>query len=160
MKILVISDTHGYEENLEKVLKKTGMPDMVLHLGDSEGGEDIMKEMLKCPLYLVAGNCDFFCDYPKSRIVDADGISIFMTHGHYYHVSVGLRALAETARNNDCRVAVFGHTHKPMLEQMEDGLVILNPGSLSFPRQEGRRPGYAILDVLGDDSVKGELYYL
>lgn len=41
---------------------------------------------------------------------------------------------------------MFGHTHKPYLET-KDGVTILNPGSLSYPRQEGRRPSYMIMDI-------------
>ena len=35
MKILVMSDTHGYEDNLRLVLKKEAPYDCVIHLGDS-----------------------------------------------------------------------------------------------------------------------------
>ena len=35
------------------------------------------------------------------------------------------------------------------------GLTVLNPGSLSFPRQEGRRPSYMLMDL--DD--EGEAHF-
>ena len=47
---------------------------------------------------------------------------------------------------------MFGHTHKPYLET-KDGVTILNPGSLSYPRQEGRRPSYMIMDI--DEAGEG-----
>ena len=34
-------------------------------------------------------------------------------------------------------IVMFGHTHKPYFEQ-KDGITVLNPGSLAYPRQEGR----------------------
>lgn len=37
MRILVISDTHRKDENVEKILKKEGTFDRVIHLGDVEG---------------------------------------------------------------------------------------------------------------------------
>ena len=40
MKILIVSDTHGQEKNLEEVLKKEEPIDALIHLGDLEGGED------------------------------------------------------------------------------------------------------------------------
>lgn len=43
MKILIVSDTHGHEENLERVVEKVGKIDGLLHLGDVEGQEDILK---------------------------------------------------------------------------------------------------------------------
>lgn len=160
MKILVISDTHGREENLEKVLKKIGMPDLVLHLGDSEGGEEFIKGMIDCPLHLVAGNCDFFCSYPKTKVVEAAGSRIFMTHGHYHFVNMGTRDLVEAARANGCNLAVFGHTHKPFLDESDPEVTVLNPGSLSQPRQEGRRPSYALVEVTERQKVKCSLQFL
>lgn len=56
---LIVSDTHGREENLERVLAEIGMPDALIHLGDSEGGEDTIPMLVTCPVYMVAGNCDF-----------------------------------------------------------------------------------------------------
>ena len=51
-------------------------------------------------------------------------------------------------------ISMFGHTHKPYLERRGD-LTVLNPGSLSFPRQEGRRPSYMLMDL--DD--EGEAHF-
>lgn len=157
MKVLVVSDTHGHEQNFEKVLKKIGMPDCVLHLGDSEGGEDYMQELLDCPLYLVAGNCDFFCQYPRTKILELEGCRILMTHGHYYYVNMGTKDLVQAAKTNDCQAALFGHTHKPLADESEPGLLVLNPGSLSFPRQEGRRPSYALLEIKAGKIANYEL---
>lgn len=147
MRILVVSDTHGREENLKKVLDRIGMPDYLLHLGDSEGGEEHIRRMITCPMHMVAGNCDFFSDLPVTKVVELGGCRIMMTHGHYYYVSVGTRDLMEEARANDCNVVMFGHTHKPFFSQNDGDLTVLNPGSLSFPRQEGRRPSYVLMMV-------------
>ena len=35
-------------------------------------------------------------------------------------------------------IVMFGHTHKPYFEQ-KDGITVLNPGSLAYPRQEAER---------------------
>ena len=37
MKVLIVSDTHGHEGNLEKVLGKVGDIQHLIHLGDVEG---------------------------------------------------------------------------------------------------------------------------
>lgn len=39
---------------------------------------------------------------------------------------------------------MFGHTHRPMLEEDED-LILLNPGSLSLPRQKAQR-SYIVME--------------
>ena len=41
---------------------------------------------------------------------------------------------------------MYGHTHRPYLEQ-GGKVTILNPGSLSYPRQEGHRPSYMIMEL-------------
>ena len=45
MKILIVSDTHGRERNLEKVLEKTEPIDHLIHLGDVEGSEELICTM-------------------------------------------------------------------------------------------------------------------
>ena len=91
MKVMIISDTHSHEENLEKILQEEGMPDHLIHLGDSEKGEHAIRNLVTCPLHMVAGNCDFFSNLPKTQIIEIDGQRILITHGHYYYVSVGTR---------------------------------------------------------------------
>ena len=39
MKVLIVSDTHRQHGNLEKAIKEAGKIDLLLHLGDVEGGE-------------------------------------------------------------------------------------------------------------------------
>lgn len=160
MRILVVSDTHGREENLIKVLEENGTPDYLLHLGDSECGEEYMRSIVKCPLHMVSGNCDFFTQLPKTKIIELGGCKIMMTHGHYYYVSVGTRDLVEEAKTNGCNVAMFGHTHRPFIDQSDEELTVLNPGSLSFPRQDGRRPSYITMDINEGQPVQYVLHYL
>lgn len=160
MKVLVISDTHGQEKNLKKVLEREGMPDQVFHLGDSEDSGIHMKEMLACPLHIVAGNCDFFSDLPKVAIVELEGHRIMLTHGHYHYVSVGTRDLLEEAKANGCDIVMFGHTHRPYFDQSDPEITVLNPGSLSFPRQDGRRPSYMVMEIKKDGTVGYRQEYL
>ena len=82
-----------------------------------------------------------------------------MTHGHYYQVSLSLNYLREEARQRGVDIAMFGHTHRPVLEQ-EEGLTILNPGSISYPRQEGRQPSYMVRELEDDGEVRYQVKYL
>ena len=45
---------------------------------------------------------------------------------------------------------------------MEQGgkVTILNPGSLSYPRQEGHRPSYMIMELDGEGRPSYQIYYL
>ena len=53
----------------------------------------------------------------------------------------------------------YGHTHRPVVEE-EDGILVINPGSLTFPRQQGRRPSYAVMDVEEGKDLQVEIKYL
>ena len=53
MKILVISDTHGSDRNLNLVLEKEKGIDLMIHLGDLCGLEDYIEEMTGIPCYMV-----------------------------------------------------------------------------------------------------------
>ena len=46
MKILIVSDTHRRDGNLQTVIEKTAPFDMLIHLGDAEGSEDRIRNMV------------------------------------------------------------------------------------------------------------------
>lgn len=146
MKILVVSDTHGRDKNLMEVLRRVKPLDALIHCGDVEGTEMQIRQAAECPCYLVRGNNDYFSDLPREEIVTLGGCQILVTHGHAYGVSFETEVLEEEARSRGVQVVMFGHTHRPFLEQKE-GLTLLNPGSLSYPRQQGRRPGFLIMEI-------------
>lgn len=160
MRVLIVSDTHGYEENLIRVLGEIKDLDYMIHLGDSESGEQRIRELAPCPVYMVNGNCDYFSKLPNTAVIKLGGHRILITHGHYYYVSVGIRDLVEDAKANDCDIAMFGHTHRPFLDQSDPELTVLNPGSLSFPRQEGRRPSYMLMTIQEGQPVDFKLHFL
>ena len=56
MRILIISDTHGRHGNLTEILEREPNIDLLIHLGDVEGGEEYINELAKCPVEIVAGN--------------------------------------------------------------------------------------------------------
>ena len=82
-----------------------------------------------------------------------------ITHGHYYGVSIAFDQLAEAARSRGCNAAFFGHIHVPVVEK-EAGVLLVNPGSLAFPRQRGRRPSYAVMETEGKGEMHVEIRYL
>ncbi len=154
MKILVVSDTHGKDRALEYVLKKTGKPDMLIHCGDVEGSEDYIRALADCPVHMVAGNNDFFSDLDREEEFFIGNYRVWLTHGHNYGVSMGTEFIKEEARSRNVQIVMFGHTHRPCLEQ-EENLTVLNPGSLSYPRQERREPSYLLMDM----DEKGKIQY-
>ena len=153
MKVLIVSDTHGYDDNLETVLEIEGPVDAMIHCGDVEGSEDYFEALLECPVYMVRGNNDFFSNLDGELEFELAGLKIFLTHGHYYGVSMGIERILEEGLDRGADIVMFGHTHKPVLIQ-EANITILNPGSLTYPRQEGRKPSYFIMEIDQKNNLK------
>ena len=159
MKVLIISDTHGRHENLKTVLKREGPLDFAIHLGDSEGCEKYIEKLLKCPLLIVAGNCDFFSDLEQEIEYEIGNYRALITHGHYYCVNAGIENILREAKGRDLNLVLFGHTHRPLIEYGKD-VIALNPGSLSYPRQEGKEPSYIVMEIDGEGKARFEIKYL
>lgn len=159
MKILVVGDTHGRDEGLERAVEREAPFDYLIHCGDVEGREIFVEALADVPCTIVAGNNDFFSDLLRQEEVCLCGVRIFVTHGHFYGVSFGAEELLEAARARGCQIALFGHTHRPLAE-VEEGILLMNPGSLSFPRQEDRQPSYGVLILEEGKEPRAEIRYL
>ncbi len=159
MKILIVSDTHGRDTNLELVVEKEAPFDMLIHCGDVEGREFFIEALAECPCCIVAGNNDFFSDLPREEEITLGGRKALVTHGHYYGVSMDLYGITEEAASRGCEIVLFGHTHRPTAERC-NGVLAVNPGSLAYPRQQGRRPSYAVMEASRTCGVQVEIRYL
>ena len=118
MRILVISDSHGRNDDVAGVIEQVGPIDMLIHCGDVERGD------------------------------------VLVVHGHTFYVYRGVERLKQYALQNNIDIVMFGHTHKPYIEIDED-VTILNPGSVSYPRQPDHMPTFLIMEI--DD--EGEAHY-
>ena len=153
MKVLIVSDTHGYDQNFEAVVDREAPIDALIHCGDIEGSEDYFEALVECPVYMVRGNNDFFSDLNGEMEFELAGRRIFLTHGHYYGVSMGPERILDEGLDRGVDLVMFGHTHRPLLMQESD-ITVLNPGSLSFPRQDGRKPTYLIMEIDEKNNLK------
>lgn len=155
-KILIVSDSHRRDMNLMTVMDKVKPFDILIHLGDAEGTDDEIAAYagagVQC--YFVQGNNDFFSNLEKEKVIVLGGKHCLLTHGHYYGVGLDVQMLAKEAKAHGCEIAMFGHTHKPFFKEI-NGVLCLNPGSISFPRQSNHQPSYMLLEE--DD--RGELHF-
>ena len=158
MKVLIVSDTHRSNANYFKVLELV-KPDMVIHCGDIEGSEVAISQAAQCPVYMVSGNNDFFTELPSEVELTIGKYKCLITHGHRYHVSMGPELIIDEARARGFDVVMYGHTHKPEV-RFEGGVYAVNPGSLSYPRQEGRRPSYMLMETDRFGDVHFTIAYL
>ncbi len=158
MILLIASDIHGSEKAALELKKKYDdlNPDLVVLLGDLlyHGPRNDLPEgyapkkvitilsAMKNKIMAVRGNCEAEVDQmvlpfsclSQSGLIFADGKKIFLTHGHIFSMD-----------NHPEGMDVFmqGHTHLPVLEKREDGIIYLNPGSVSIPKG-GNPPSYAL----------------
>ncbi len=159
MKILIVSDTHRRNENLFMLLEKLKPLDMLVHCGDVEGSEAIIKEKAGCPVEMVQGNNDFFSCLPKEKEFMLGNYKVWLTHGHNYYVSMNYEMLKEEARMREVDIVMCGHTHKPAVEVC-DKFTLVNPGSMSYPRQSNRRPSYILMEIDREGTAHYTVNYL
>ena len=159
MRRLSVSDTHRVHKNLEKLLGEIGHIDQMIHLGDAEGYEDYIAERAGCPLEIVLGNNDFFSSLEREKELQIGKYKVLITHGHYYYVSMGADVLIKEAAARGMDAVMFGHTHRPFLDKSR-GIVALNPGSISYPRQDGRRPSYALMELDEAGEAHFSIHYM
>lgn len=154
MRILIVSDTHRNNANYIKVVERTGPLDMVIHCGDVEGSELVISKAAGCPVEMVQGNNDFFSELPKEKEFMVGQYKVWLTHGHNYYIAMNTEMIKREAREREADIVMCGHTHKPVVDIGSD-LTLINPGSISYPRQENRKPSYIIMEI---DSA-GEAHY-
>ena len=154
-KVLVISDTHGHTGNLDKILPLVKPLDQLIHLGDVGRDTDYIEVVAECACCFVSGNNDFYSTLPRERLIKLNGVPIFLTHGHYYYVNSRKDFIRSAAVQRGARIALFGHTHVPYLEE-DETILVANPGSLSLPRQADHCPTYLLLYIAEDGSFRVE----
>ena len=137
MKILVLSDSHSTLSFMRRCIDAV-QPQAVIHLGDHyDDGTALAEEYPQIPFYQVPGNCDAhrcFIPDPETRMVTFGNHRFLITHGHRHHVKQTLIRLLADARASAADVVLFGHTHVPTVFE-KDGVVFLNPGSTSIPKE-------------------------
>lgn len=163
LRILIMSDSHGRNENVElaiaQVREEIGEFQMLIHLGDVGDAREL-ESLAGVPCYIVRGNTDYDAKLLNANVIEAGGHRIFATHGHLYQVDMRLDLLRFAALENDCDIAMYGHTHVPYLEEDPDDVTILNPGSVSKPRQADHRYTYMVMEIDDEDEVTYELRYV
>lgn len=145
MRIVVISDIHGAFRNLEFALDAQRKAQAVIFLGDGERDMDqVMPLFPQFQYYSVRGNCDFGSVTPVEGEAVLASRRIFYTHGHLYQVKYGYSRILEEGRRRKADIVLFGHTHEACA-WYEDGVYLMNPGSLGHPQEGG--PSYGVIDI-------------
>ena len=158
MKVVILSDSHGFRARVFSILHREEDADSVIFLGDGlYEMEELELASPGLPLYMVRGNCDISLSTPADRLLSMQDRLIFCTHGNGYEVKLTLQGLKKAARQRGADVALFGHTHIPFYEY-DDGLYLFNPGSVAASRtgrytygvmtlEKGERPRFEHREV-------------
>jgi uncharacterized protein len=149
MRALALSDTHSprrWKACPPALLPELERADVILHAGDVCTPDVLDLLASFAPVHVVMGNNDVRevarWGAPETLEVELAGVRVGMVHdsGQKQGRTARLRRLFPTAD-----LVVFGHSHIP-LDEVGDGLRILNPGS---PTDRRRQPAgtYAVLDL-------------
>jgi len=173
-KIGVISDTHSAGSGRDlpvKILEALKGVDMILHCGDLEclGVLDYLEEV--APLLAVRGYEDPVEEGERlaltSRVVKVEGVSIGMIHdiqwpGPKIQTSPdGADLILPEANGREIMarkfkepvdIVLYGDTHEEIVTYW-DGIMIMNPGSPTYP---GKRHKRGALGTLGILEIDGE----
>ncbi|HOP11990.1 MAG TPA: YfcE family phosphodiesterase [Oscillospiraceae bacterium] len=156
MKIVVMSDSHGNAETVEKVIAGNPDTDGFYHLGD--GWRDFAFTAVEPGVFKVdiirigvKGNCDMGCELPHKDVRTLEGVKIAAAHGEDFH---GLSGAVLFGAKEKAKVVLHGHTHIPNIEFV-NGVWVVCPGTLKY----GGVQTYAVLEIR-DGTVKPDLIRL
>ncbi len=152
-RIAVVSDTHGNLEGLRAAIRdiaSRGRVDLFIHLGDNYEDAEVFDEFCYDYLRVPGVFHDLYADrrVPNRLIERFLGWKFMLSHTHESHphdLSTDPRPELEAASGN-VDVILFGHLHVPLLE-VENGVLMVNPGHLKTDDKRGFPPTYALLDV-------------
>lgn len=157
MKIVIVSDSHGKNETLRYAIGQELPFDLLIHAGDIEAYPDeiLPPEKRDYEILCVRGNCDYYQrELPMEILYPVKGDcwqrNIYINHGKQYGVTPNNdAALVAQARRQLADIVIYGHTHQPSIEETADGLLVINPGSVSEPRQitYDHQATYAVLTI-------------
>ena len=145
LRILVFSDSHGNVSALRRALVAQKTAQHIFFLGDClRDIEALAGEFPDRIFPKVSGNCDFAALSPGTAMENINGTLIFYSHGHPYYVKQSYVPFLQAAEKRNAKIALFGHTQSSLIKY-ENGVWLVNPGSVSLPR-EGE-PSYAVIDI-------------
>ena len=131
IKILLLSDTHGYID--DDILKYVKQADEVWHAGDI--GDLKVSDAIKKlkPLKGVYGNIDnarIRVEFPEHHRFMCEGVDVWITHIGGYPNRYDIR-IREQIKANPPKLFICGHSH--ILKVMPDkklNLLHMNPGAV------------------------------
>ena len=85
MKVLIVSDTHGRDENLERAVMMETPFDMLVHCGDVEGREIFIEALVECPCWALLWRVDGYFRCGRRGCIQRLSGSLFRTYAQAGH---------------------------------------------------------------------------
>ncbi len=165
MLIGLLSDTHGLLDTAYRAIESMGPIDLLIHAGDHYRDAAKIAASVNVPVHAVVGNCDSRTEGPEEKVLEVEGAVLYITHGHRYNVKISIYSLFSRAVELKADVVIYGHTHVPGYGHTKvsgytkkEGLLIINPGSVSKPRDDGRC-SYGTLEI-ENGVIKPAIHFL
>jgi putative phosphoesterase len=111
--------------------------------------------LAKCRAQYDGALLDHLANAPTSHEMEAAGAKLLMIHATPWepfsgYITPGNPKLQRIG-TLDYDFVVLGHTHMPMVERA-GAVTVINPGSVSQPRDQDRRGSYAVLDLANGEA--------
>jgi putative phosphoesterase len=156
----VLGDTHMHpgnpRRNLDRVVDlfaRAGVG-QILHTGDA-GDISVLRTLEEiAPVLAVRGNADpieLIEALPDQIRIAIGSRTVLLLHGHHGKTA---RVAARAAAKPEVDLVVFGHSHKPLIEQ-EGDTILFNPGS---PTERRWNPHFGVgLIHVSEEAIDPEL---
>ena len=150
MKILAVSDSHGSDGTLERILQREPDCDVLVHLGDGAKDMDLLlRYTAGRQVYFIKGNCDpGGAGLAEKQVFTVEGKKILACHGHRFNVKTGPDALYFEGLKENADICLYGHTHVQAADRAGN-MLLLNPGA-------ARSGFYAVIGI-ADGQIRYEL---
>ncbi len=132
---------------------------LILHAGDIVEENVLLELSALAPVEAVAGNMDSLELRHKlgtAKIINFGRVSVGLFHG-FGSRGATIKKAVDAFRDQQVDGVIFGHVHEPFIEK-KDGLLLVNPGSVTDPRR-GSKPSCALLH-LEKGTLEGEIVEL
>lgn len=158
MRILVVSDTHAKCQRVYDVYNKLSREapvDIIVHCGDYYTDAIEIQAHLAKKVLWVKGNSDGCYDENEYAILNTEAGNFFVSHGHMQNIGFSQQDIYYKALEQGCIGALFGHTHRGKFSDL-GGFYLMNPGSISFPR-DASGGSFGLLTI-SEGQVNGKIY--
>lgn len=153
MRIGVMSDSHGEIVNVRQAAEQMcGLGvDVIIHLGDDYDDASSLPGD-RVSVIKVPGVFSAYYKQPaisNRMVLRLDGIRVLITHTRESHANDLPSDLKpeELIADRIVDVVLHGHTHIYDIGE-ESGIVFVNPGHLKRKDKRGRKPTFAVLDIV------------